>query len=111
VLEYLKKIDPSKWMGLQIYTDSQFWINMIMAYMPKWTDGKFNSQKNPDLTKKMWRLWNEYPEHRLDIIFVPAHNKTNWKDSPNPYKRWCHDNNFEADKLAKEVRLDASLGT
>jgi uracil-DNA glycosylase len=100
VLERLQKIDENSWKKTEIYTDSEFWIKMIMTYMPKWDDAKFAKQKNPDMTKKIWGLWNSFAEHELELIWVPAHNKLGWETSPDEYKRWCFKHNDAADKLA-----------
>lgn len=91
------------WSRLQIYTDSKFWKDMLEKYMPKWTDEKFARMRNPDLTTKLWSLWSAIQKPK-EIRFVPAHNKTGWKNSADPYKVWCHQHNDRADRLAAEVR-------
>jgi uracil-DNA glycosylase len=106
VLERLKKIEIDVWTKAQIFSDSQFWINMLLKFMPKWTSEKFEKQKNPDITKKLWKLWNSFPSHVLEIIYVPAHNKLNWENSADEYERWCYTNNDAVDKLANRARLE-----
>lgn len=106
-IERVKKLNPDEWKELIIYTDSEFWIKMLTKYIPKWNDDKFNTQANPDLTKKLWALWNSFDDqHKLNIVHVPAHNKSGWRDSKNEYKRWCYINNDKADRYANKARLE-----
>ncbi len=98
-LDRLKKTDEKLWEKAEIYTDSEFWINMITKFMPKWNEAKFNKQKNSDMTKKIWQLWNSLTG-RVKIIWVPAHNKLDWKNSTSEYERWCFKHNEAVDKLA-----------
>lgn len=104
VLQKLKK--NNKWVNCFIYTDSEFWKKMIEEYMPKWSDNDFCIKKNPDLTKKIWKLWNHISSDKktIKIVFVRAHNKNGWKDSIEPYKKFCYDNNKVADSLANIAR-------
>lgn len=95
------------WTRLQIYTDSDFWKNMLEQYMPKWTLEKFQTMKNPDLTTKMWELWQAI-ERPKEIRFVPAHNKRGWRESESPYEKWCYKHNEAVDKLASEARASES---
>jgi uracil-DNA glycosylase len=100
ILMVLIKVESvSGWEELNIFSDSQFWIDMITKYMPTWSAEKFDIMKNPDLTKQIWKRWKQLSENKhLSINFVPAHNKTNWKDSDSAYERWCFINNDRVDK-------------
>lgn len=100
VLERLQKIEKESWDRAEIFTDSEFWVNMLTKYMLNWDEAKFNKQKNPDITKKIWSLWNLFPNHELKITWVPAHNKLNWEHSTNEYEKWCYHNNHAVDELA-----------
>jgi uracil-DNA glycosylase len=100
VFERLKKLDAAAWTSAIIYTDSEFWINMVNIYMPKWRDDKFDKQKNSDITKRLWKLWNLFTVHKLELRYVPAHNKSNWKNSYDDYELWCYKHNEEVDLLA-----------
>lgn len=104
VLEFLEK--KQNWKICKIYTDSDFWEKMINSYMPKWSESDFKKKKNYDLTLHLWCLWNNImnDDKYLEIVWVPAHNKKNTKNSKNLYKKWCYDNNNAADKLAKLAR-------
>ncbi len=104
VLKRAEGLDSSAWRKLEIYTDSNFWIKMITEYMPKWPMKKFNEMANPDLTKQIWALWNSFPSHELELIFVPAHGKGFWDKSPSAFKQWCYTWNEAVDKLATEAR-------
>lgn len=103
VLERLQKIEEKSWSKVQIYSDCDFWVNMLTKWLFKWTEDKFDKQKNPDITKKIWQLWNSFPNHILEIIWVPAHNKLNWKNSESEYERWCFKYNDAVDKLASNA--------
>ena len=94
--------NDANWTMCKIYTDSQFWIKMILEYMPRWSEQSFKRKKNPDMTKKILNLWNWImgKGKYLDLIFVRSHNKNGWKTSQDPYKRFCHDNNNCVDQLA-----------
>ncbi len=103
VFEVLEKsLDSDDWHICIIYTDSMFWINMIYKYMPKWSNEKFDTQANPQLTKKIWALWQKfkYCIKIIKLVHVPAHNKKNTKNSKNLYDKFCYDNNNCADILA-----------
>lgn len=111
ILEILyNKENANKWNKCRIYTDSMFWKNMIYKYMPNWVaKGRdFNQQKNPHLTTKIWKLWNDInaSENKVELIHVYAHNKTGGKQSTDKYHRFCYDNNFIADQLANWGRTN-----
>jgi len=106
VLKTVYKLHHHEWNTLKIYTDSLFWIDMIMKYMPKWTNDKFNQKSNSDLTKSIWKLWNSFPNHKLYIIFVPAHDSKKWSKSSNKYEYWCYYWNNEVDKLAFSITTE-----
>lgn len=110
IISVLKRaLVTENWTHLQIYTDSDFWVNMILNYMPKWSEKEFNNRKNPDLTKQMWSLWNKIddlkPSRHKEIIWIPAHDKKNWSTSDDSYKLWCFKNNAKVDKFANEARM------
>ena len=86
---------------------------MIKNYMPKWSDEDFKEKKNPDLTKKMWKLWNYITKRKkdLELIHVYAHNKNNWKDSKDTYEHFCYFNNQAVDLLATYARTNLTNGS
>jgi len=110
ILSALEKLEydlkSPKWDKAIIYSDSKFWIDMIYKYMPKWQVDIFDTKKNPDLTKPLWAIWKklEKSNKSVEIIHVYAHNKNNSKDSTDPFKRFCYNNNNIADELANIAR-------
>lgn len=113
IIEALKKcMDIEVRSIIEIYTDSDFWIKMILVYMPKWeTQGiDFATKANSDLTYILWDLWKSLQKtHKVKLIHIYAHNKSGWKDSSDPYKKFCYDNNELADKLAEEARKKLNI--
>jgi len=59
-----------------IVTDSQFWIDMFLKFMPNWeakhTD--FETKKNPDITKKIWKLYKSVRK-RVEFRHINSHTK------------------------------------
>lgn len=107
ILDLLQdEIKSTNWNTAIIYSDSEFWIKMIYNYMPKWKMDAFDKKANPDLTKKIWHMWNAILSSgkSIEIIHVFAHNKDNGATSTVPFKRFCHDNNELVDELANEGR-------
>lgn len=111
-LEFLNKnIKSNKWANAVIYTDSKFWVEMLYKYMPKWSQSKFESSANPDLTKKIWKIWCELqaakklPQPKsIEIKHVYAHNKMGGASAEDVFTRFCHDNNDLADMIANIAR-------
>ena len=112
IIAVLEKLDNRDtwdlWTRCEIYTDSKFWIDMIERYMPNWIKKgtKFISKKNPDLTTRLWKLHKYYKKNKKEIIFIHvyAHNKKGWKNSDDPYKSFCYENNECADVVANWAR-------
>lgn len=99
-------VNLDTWYSATIYTDSEFWVKMIYDYMPKWSSDNFNAKANPDLTKKIWSLWNHLKKtnKKIEVVHIYGHNKDNSATSKDPLKRYCHDNNKLADQLANIAR-------
>jgi ribonuclease HI len=102
----LRDIECDKWNHCIIYSDSEFWIKMIYNYMPKWSTFNFAVKANPDMTTTVWNLWTKLQmyDKKIEMVHVYAHNKDNSATSPDPFKRFCHDNNYIADELASIAR-------
>jgi len=97
--------------NIDIYTDSEFWIKMILNYMPKWTEKKFMEKENSDLTIKLWKLWKEInSKHNVKLHHMYSHNKSGLKDSTNQNDQFKYINNELADKLATEARKTLKSG-
>jgi uracil-DNA glycosylase len=96
---------------IDLYTDSEFWIKMILNYMPKWTEQKFMEKENSDLTIRLWKLWKEInSKHNIKLHHVYSHNKSGLKNSNNPDDQFKYINNELADKLADEARKTLKSG-
>jgi uracil-DNA glycosylase len=96
---------------INIYSDSEFWIKMILEYMPKWPIDKFTKKENSDLTIKLWNLWKEINlKHIIKLYHIYSHNKSGLKESTNPDDQFKYINNERADKLADEARKTLKNG-
>jgi uracil-DNA glycosylase len=96
---------------VDIYTDSEFWINMLTKYMPKWSAAKFAEKENSDMTIYMWGLWKKVVAlHRVGIHHVYSHNKSGLRDSADSSKQFLYKWNAMADKLADEARTSLVPG-
>jgi ribonuclease HI len=102
---YSDKENKDKWSKAIIYTDSEFWINMIYDWMPNWDSAKFESRANPDITVTMWKIWNKINKSKnISVKHVYAHNKDARAKSDDPYKLFTYHNNDLADMLASIAR-------
>jgi ribonuclease HI len=100
--ELLNDVSSSEWKAATIYSDSEFWINMLCKYMPKWSPTKFTEKANADMTIPMWNIWKtlQKSDKHVNITHVYAHNKTGLKESLDPYDQFTFSNNDLADVLA-----------
>jgi uracil-DNA glycosylase len=113
-MEYLQE-HLHEWDDAVIVSDSDFWIKMFEAYMPKWAiKDSFESKKNPDLTKKMWDLYTTLTdEYSKTIRFrhVKSHNKDGWGSAAEgTYENFCFINNQYVDELASYARANLKIG-
>ena len=79
----------------QIYTDSEFWINVITKWAPGWEAKGWTKKggiKNIDLVKEAYSL---YGQSSAELIWLRAHNG--------------HDGNELADEWANKARAGARL--
>lgn len=97
-------LDPDT--PVHIYTDSEFWINMVMRYMPRWKPEQFDAKANPDLTRRIHRYWNALKEQhpQVHLVHVRAHNRGGDRDHADPFRRYCFTQNDLADRLASFAR-------
>lgn len=102
----LKNTKSSEWDQAVIYSDSEFWIKMLYIYMPKWKATNFDVKANPDLTKKIWKLWQDLQKTNKTVAIkhVYAHGKNGGATSESVFERFTHDNNDLADMLAGIAR-------
>jgi ribonuclease HI len=81
-----------------IYTDSEFWKNMVQKYMPRWDSDTFDKKANPQYTKPMFDLTTRLKDI-VTIKWVPGHDKLGWSRADGD-KLYCYTNNKIADALA-----------
>ncbi len=60
--------------GCEIYSDSEFWINVLTKWAPSWERNgwvkKSGPIKNLDLVQKLYGLYKKYP---VELIWVRGH--------------------------------------
>ena len=82
--------------GCEIYTDSEFWVNVLTKWAPGWEKTNWKKKngpiKNQDLVVKIWDLYQRYP---VKINWVRGHAGTKYNEM--------------ADKWANKARTDAKL--
>ena len=109
VLEYISKSTDS---NFTIVTDSQFWIDMLSKWMPKWSETKFLKQQNSDLTLKLAKLWKSIKVTKnVGIQHMYSHDKSKWsKRDKKSFEYICYVNNDVVDNLAG-LALELKKGT
>jgi len=112
IIRALELVDNnlSKWDKLTIITDCEFWINMIENFMPKWKASTFEEKSNPDLTKRLWLIYNKVIKKGCVVFMhVKSHNKNGWKSFPKEsFERFCYDKNEYVDKMCGFARINLS---
>jgi uracil-DNA glycosylase len=105
VLESINVCEES-WTKVTIITDCMFWIDMVEKYMRRWNDEKFNEKSNPDLTKRLWFIYNEV-SNKGDVNFmhIRSHNKDGWRDyESGTFEKFCYEQNDYVDKICNYAR-------
>lgn len=84
-----------------IFTDSQFWIDIIFSYIPYWIDEEiqFNRKKNSDLIKEIWDVW-QIINNRCKIEFVDSHHSKTPKRKDEPDYEYYQKGNRRAELCA-----------
>ena len=66
--------------GCEIWTDSQFWVNVLTKWAKDWKSKGWTKKsgpiKNLDLVQEAWKLYNEYPV-KLQFTFGHAGTEMN----------------------------------
>lgn len=67
--------------GCEIHSDSEFWINVLTKWAPKWkTNGWKKSKgeiKNLDLVQELYELYCKYP---VELVWVKGHVGTQYNE-------------------------------
>ena len=108
-LEYVYEIhitNKLKWNLFTIITDCEFVINLLETFMPNWSDDKIAEKSNPDLTKRIWNIYNKVKKIGcVKFIHVRSHNKNGWKTFKNgTYEKFCYENNEYVDQICGFAR-------
>jgi uracil-DNA glycosylase len=107
VLELVNKCDK-KWDKITIVTDCEFWIKMVELYMPRWTSESFKNKANPDLTKRLWCIYNEVSKKGpIRLMHMKSHGKDGWQNhADGTFERFCFDKNDYVDKMCSYARKE-----
>lgn len=83
--------------GGEIYTDSQFWLNVLTKWAPGWQRNGWRKKsgpiKNKDLVIELYTLYTKYP---VNLYWVRGHVGTKYNEM--------------ADKWANKAREGAKIG-
>ncbi len=101
-MRYYKKNGMS--CGVDLYTDSEFWLRMVESYMPKWSEAERLSKANPDLTAAIAKGWRIVGAANFKLHFIPSHGKKG--TAGTEHSRW----NEVADKAANYARIHLKSG-
>ena len=108
IIRVMELVSENKepWSKLTIITDCMFWVDMIEKYMKKWDADTFAEKSNPDLTQKLWVVYNEISQRgEVKFIHVKSHNKAGWKDyDADTFERFCYEKNDYVDKMCNYAR-------
>lgn len=107
VLELVNECDVI-WHKLTIITDCMFWVDMITKYMRNWKKETFDEKSNPDLTKRMWLIYNEVSSKGdVNFMHVRSHNKDGWREfDEGTFERFCYEQNDYVDKTCNYARTN-----
>ena len=74
--------------------------------MPGWDADKFAEKSNPDLTTRLWAIYNKVSRKGvIQLIHVRSHNKDGWKNfADGTFERFCYEQNDYVDKLCNYAR-------
>jgi uracil-DNA glycosylase len=110
IIRTLELINDCKdpWNKCDIITDCELWVKMIDNYMPKWSKEKFKEKANPDLTLRLWLIYNEVKKKgEIKLIHMRSHGKDGWQDcEEGSYNKFCFDQNDYVDKLCGYARVN-----
>ena len=95
-----------EWSSITIITDCEFVINLITVFMPKWSPSKIEEKANPDLSKRLFNIYNALKQlGDIKFIHVKSHNKDGWKTfNSNSYENYCYKNNKYVDEMCGFAR-------
>lgn len=114
VIEKVNSIPVDKWDEVHIVTDSHFWYDMIIQFMPNWEKNaiNFNTKKNPDISIKLWKEIKKLRKNGvLNIRHIRSHGSGGLKDAEENTQEWYdYINNKCVDELANLARKKLKYG-
>ena len=67
--------------GCEIHSDSEFWINVLTKWAPKWEENGWKKKtgpiKNLDIVQELYELYCEYP---VKLVWVRGHVGTEFNE-------------------------------
>ena len=67
--------------GCEIHSDSEFWINVLTKWAPKWQENgwrkKTGSIKNLEIVQELYELYCKYP---VKLVWVRGHAGTEYNE-------------------------------
>ena len=82
--------------GCEIHSDSEFWINVLIKWAPKWEQDNWHKKngpiKNLDLVQELYRL---YKDNNVKLVWEKGHSGTEFNEM--------------ADEWANKARLGEKL--
>lgn len=67
--------------GCEIHSDSEFWINVLTKWAPRWEANGWKKKdgeiKNLEMVQTLFSLFREYP---VSLIWVRGHNGTQYNE-------------------------------
>lgn len=103
ILELLEFLKAYETFTITIYSDSEYSINTICDFYPKWTKEKAATKANIDLLKTIDASLKELESRKCSILFqhVYAHKKEPPQNTEDWYRWYFND---EADKLSRKLQ-------
>lgn len=101
-----------EWDKLTIVTDCEFWVNMVEIYMPKWNKNTFIEKSNPDLTQRLWNIYNDISNTKnIQFIHIKSHDKDGWSSyDDGTFEKFCYIQNDYVDKMCNYSRTKLQPG-
>lgn len=78
--------------GCEIHSDSEFWINVLTKWAPKWQAAGWKKKngeiKNLEMVKELYALYNQYP---VTLVWVRGHNGTLYNELADEWANKARD--------------------
>lgn len=78
--------------GCEIHSDSEFWINVLTKWAPKWQAAGWKKKngeiKNLEMVKELYALYNQYS---VTLVWVRGHNGTLYNELADEWANKARD--------------------